>query len=382
MSAPVATSYVSLLTGDSAPWFRQRSLANPNYAFDTAAGRYITLCFYGSAADPHAREAIAAARARGDIFDDFRSSFFGVSNDPGDEAERRVAEFYPGYRFFLDFDGRIARLYGALPNTPDALPDLATVRRRWVVLDPTLRVLKMIPFRDDLGDVAEVLSFLDSLPPADRFAGVELQAPVLLLPNVFEPAFCRTLVDLYVTHGGEESGFMKDSGGRTVAAYDNAHKRRMDHVISDESIVQQSRARVARRIVPEVRKAHQFEVTRMERYIVACYAAEDGGHFRAHRDNTTMGTAHRRFAVSINLNDDFDGGEIVFPEYGPRRFKPPIGGAIVFSCSLLHRVEKVTQGRRFAFLPFLYDDVAARLREENNRFLAEGVSAYRSTSVG
>lgn len=84
----------------------------------------------------------------------------------------------------------------------------------------------------------------------------------------------------------------------------------------------------------------------MERYIVACYAAEDGGHFNAHRDNTTKGTAHRRFAVSISLNSDFEGGEIVFPEYGPKGYKPPPGGAVVFSCSLLHAVTKVTRGRR------------------------------------
>ena len=63
----------------------------------------------------------------------------------------------------------------------------------------------------------------------------------------------------------------------------------------------------------------------MERYIVACYAAEEGGHFRAHRDNTTKGTAHRRFAVSINLNDDFDGGEVSFPEYGPRELQAAAG---------------------------------------------------------
>jgi len=117
-------------------------------------------------------------------------------------------------------------------------------------------------------------------------------------------------------------------------------------------------------------------VTHMERYIVACYSAEEGGHFRAHRDNTTKGTAHRRFAVSINLNEDFDGGEIRFPEYGPRSFKPPVGGAVVFSCSLLHAVSKMTRGRRYAFLPFLYDEEASKIREANNAFLDEGVDAY------
>jgi predicted 2-oxoglutarate/Fe(II)-dependent dioxygenase YbiX len=107
----------------------------------------------------------------------------------------------------------------------------------------------------------------------------------------------------------------------------------------------------------------------MERYIVACYSAEDGGHFRPHRDNTTKGTAHRRFAASVNLNADFDGGEITFPEYGPRGFRPSVGGAVVFSCSLLHAVARVTRGRRYAFLPFLYDDAASRIREANRNSL-------------
>jgi predicted 2-oxoglutarate/Fe(II)-dependent dioxygenase YbiX len=116
----------------------------------------------------------------------------------------------------------------------------------------------------------------------------------------------------------------------------------------------------------------------MERYIVACYSAEDRGHFRAHRDNTTKGTAHRRFAVTINLNDEFEGGELSFPEYGPRSFKPPAGGAVVFSCSLLHAASEVTGGTRYAFLPFLYDEAAAKIREQNNRFLGEDVGAYKA----
>jgi predicted 2-oxoglutarate/Fe(II)-dependent dioxygenase YbiX len=122
--------------------------------------------------------------------------------------------------------------------------------------------------------------------------------------------------------------------------------------------------------------------TRMERYIVSCYSAEDSGHFRAHRDNTTKGTAHRRFAVSINLNSEFEGGEVSFPEYGPRSFRPPPGGAVIFPCALLHAVSRVTGGRRYAFLPFLYDEEAAAIREANNKFLGEGVGAYKQSKKG
>ena len=46
---PNAGSYVNLAPGDPAPWFHQASTSNPNYAFDTTAGRYVVLCFLGSA---------------------------------------------------------------------------------------------------------------------------------------------------------------------------------------------------------------------------------------------------------------------------------------------------------------------------------------------
>jgi predicted 2-oxoglutarate/Fe(II)-dependent dioxygenase YbiX len=171
---------------------------------------------------------------------------------------------------------------------------------------------------------------------------------------------------------------MREVAGKTVEIMDDRHKVRRDVLLEDPALIKQTQLRIHRRVVPEIGKVHQFRVTRMERYLVACYAAEERGHFRAHRDNTTRGTAHRRFAVSINLNDAFEGGEIGFPEYGARSFKLPTGTACVFSCSLLHQVSPVTAGRRYAFLPFLYDDAAAKLREANNEYLGEGVGAYRA----
>jgi predicted 2-oxoglutarate/Fe(II)-dependent dioxygenase YbiX len=71
---------------------------------------------------------------------------------------------------------------------------------------------------------------------------------------------------------------------------------------------------------------------------------------------------------------------VSFPEYSPKGIKMPAGGAVVFSCSLLHQVSAVTTGRRFAFLPFLYDDEAAKIREQNNKFLGDGVGNYRATA--
>jgi len=366
MTAPLQIDRATLLTpGDPAPNFVQRSVANPRYAFDSAAGRYLVLCFFGSAGEPHAQAALAAAYSRSDIFNDDRACFFGVSVDPADETTGRVTNRIPGYRHFWDFDLIASRLYGVAAK--DAVPGGQSVAliRQWVVIDPTMRVIAVIPFQPDQRDLGAVMGLLDSLPPPERFAGVEIMAPILFLPRVFEPDLCRHLIGLYEASGGAESGVMREIDGRTVGVNDGAFKRRKDYIIEDPALIAAVQARFVRRIVPEIAKVHQFKATRMERYIVSCYAAEDGGHFAAHRDNTTAGTAHRRFAVSVNLNDEFEGGEVSFPEYGSRSFKAPPGGAVVFSCSLLHKVSMVTQGRRFAFLPFLYDDAAARLREAN-----------------
>lgn len=129
--------------------------------------------------------------------------------------------------------------------------------------------------------------------------------------------------------------------------------------------------RIHDRLTPEIAKAFQFCATRIERHIVACYDSHSGGFFKPHRDNTTKGTAHRRFAVSLNLNTgEYEGGKLRFPEFGKRTYEAPAGDAVVFSCSLLHEATPVTQGLRYAYLPFLYDDAAAKIREENLQFLA------------
>jgi predicted 2-oxoglutarate/Fe(II)-dependent dioxygenase YbiX/peroxiredoxin len=366
--------FANLAPGDPAPWFRQRSTSNPDYSFDTVAGRCVVLCFFGSAADPAAQAALRAVQAQRALFDDMHACFFGVSLDPADASSGRVQESLPGIRFFWDFNGAVSRLYGALAADSEDEGSAAAIpmRRFWLVLDRALRVVASIPFAPDGADRQAVFELLRRLPSPEGAAGPELPVPVLWLPNVFEPELCRTLIAAYEEHGGDESGFMRDVDGKTTLMHDPVHKRRRDFVVDDGNLIKTIQNRVLRRIKPEIRKVHHFDATRMERYLVACYRAEDRGHFRPHRDNTTKGTAHRRFAVSINLNSDFEGGDLSFPEFGSREFRPPVGGAVVFSCSLMHAVSPVTRGRRFAFLPFLYDEAAAQIRAANHHFLGEG----------
>lgn len=234
-----------------------------------------------------------------------------------------------------------------------------TGERRIVVLDERLRVLAVL---DDETRLPELLT-----APQD-----DIPAPVLVVPRVFEPGFCDRLVAEYDRLGGTDSGFVRsDAAGRTVPVVDHTHKRRADLVLTDPELRAGMKERIERRLLPEIRRAFQFTATRIERYLVACYDAQDGGHFRPHRDNTTKGTAHRRFAVTINLNTGYTGGDLRFQEFGHTTHRAPLGGAIVFSCSLLHEATPVTSGRRYCTVPFLYDEAGETIRMRNLEYVGQ-----------
>ncbi|MDQ8754920.1 2OG-Fe(II) oxygenase [Sphingosinicella sp. LHD-64] len=353
--------------GEPAPWFRAAALeGSSNFVFDTVAGRPILMLFFGSAAVPACRVALDKMMARRDLFDDRRAAFFGVTVDPADAAQGRIRAQVPGIRFFLDYDRAISGAYGALGEG-------GTYRGHWLLLDRAMRVTGAYALRDT--DAA--LAAFNSLVERQSATGL---APVLIIEDLLEPALCQRLIALYEADGGEDSGFMRDIEGKTRLVLDPAHKVRRDYVVNDPRLIRELQLRLRQRLAPMIWRAFSFEVTRVERLIVACYEAESGGHFRAHRDNTTKGTAHRRFAVTINLNaDDYEGGDLRFPEFGPRLYRAPTGGAVVFSCSLLHEATPVTRGRRFAFLPFLYDEAAALLRERNASFLEGDLANYRAS---
>lgn len=365
---------------ESAPLFVAESSNNPRFNFSTVGGRYIMLTFYGSAADPGMQKVLADAAAATDIFNDQQACFFGVSIDPDDRDLQRVHPQNVGYRFFWDFDQAISRKYGVIEGEPgpDGAVDFKPVS---ILIDPMMRIMGHQPIDNPETHIAQMVEFLGRLPKISDPVAAQAHAPALIIPRVFEPEFCKHLIALYDKNGGEDSGFMRDVGGKTVGMVDYSHKRRRDYQITDDELQKAAQHRIRRRLVPEIQKAFQFEVTRMERYIVACYDAGEGGYFRPHRDNTTKGTAHRRFAATINLNaEDYDGGYLRFPEYGPQLFKPPTGGAAVFSCSMLHEALPVTKGTRYVFLPFLYDEAAAAIREDNNEFLSDNIGSYQKSN--
>lgn len=359
-----------LTVGDPIPWFTLPSNSNPQYHFDTVGGYRTVLFFFGSSR--HAASALALKEFchRQSQFSQLDIPFFGISIDSEDTCLAEAIE-YPKYcKFLWDFEQQVSQQFGVCQTTDQGVCYAPTA----FVLDENLRIFGIfpVPEADPIEYVDQVLSFLKQLPALPPPQEATRQAPVLLIPHVFEPAFCRHLIQRFEADGGRDSGFMREKEGRTIEVLDHHFKRRRDFNLeeAEPELLQTVNERVIRRVKPEIEKAFQFSITRFERHVVACYESETGGFFNRHRDNTTKGTAHRRFAMTVNLNtDEYEGGCLWFPEYGAQRYRPTVGEAIIFSCSLLHEVTPMLKGRRFALLSFFYDDEAAQIRERNRQYL-------------
>jgi predicted 2-oxoglutarate/Fe(II)-dependent dioxygenase YbiX/peroxiredoxin len=360
MRAPAA----KLILGDPVPWFSARTLTGAAFDLHVAAGRWIVLCFLGDPAESRAQHELRELLAEAHRFEEDRLVFYGVFTAPPAEPAPYVNSTNRALAFLADDDGAITRAYGAaeMPRT--------------VILDPMLRAVADVAWDEPAGHAETVRQVLQSLPPVDGAAGTPMSAPVLIVPRVFDFPLCDFLIQFYEQVGGQDSGFMVDIEGKTTTVVDYRLKRRTDVPVDLPEVRALVRGQIVRRLLPAIERYFQFPATRMDRYIVACYDSADGGHFHRHRDNVNAGAEHRRFAVSINLSGDFDGCDLLFPEFGRKTYRPPTGGAVVFSCGALHQVTPVTRGRRYAFLAFLYGEADAARRVANNRRMHESETLY------
>jgi peroxiredoxin/predicted 2-oxoglutarate/Fe(II)-dependent dioxygenase YbiX len=353
--------------GEPAPFFTAATDGVQRYSLDVAAGRWIVLMFFGTTAQVESAEGLALALERRAMFNGADAAFCGVSIDPADRESRGLANSEPGVRFFWDFDLAVTRLYG--------VADESNLEPCLFLIDPAFRIAMSAP-------IAATGLVLDRLEQElrDAAAAAESQyAPVLTLPRILEPELCETLIAYYRAGEATISGFAMDVDGQTVLKVNSFLKRRCDVTLEDDDLLDAVRARLEDRLFPMLKRSLGWQPQYIERYLICRYGDEDQGFFSRHRDDITAGTAHRKFAVSLNLNDGYEGGDLRFPEFGPRTYRPPVGGATVFACGLLHEATPVTKGERFVFVPFLYDEDGARIRRQNMSKVAVGPRDNRQT---
>lgn len=331
----MATQRPLVTRGERGADFLARRGDQPTRFYGYAGGTPTVLVFSGA----------GGARAARAVRDDLAGALDGgarvhviaASADIDDEAA------------FLDPQGMVHAAYG-VPVDGDPVV---------VVLDPNVRVATTHLHRDADATVTQVAAAVRAARIEGEGSTIRRHAPVLLVPDALEATLRTRLIDVWGSSDTVETGVETTVGGERAEATDRMRKRRRDHTVRDPELLRTLSTHVGRRVMPEIRKAFAYEAKRFEGFKIGCYTAEDAGFFTAHRDNISAATAHRRFALTLNLNNDYDGGELRFPEYGPDRYRPAAGEALVFSGAHLHEVLPVTRGRRFVLLSFLYGDEPA-----------------------
>jgi len=341
-AAPRKQAKPQLQVGDHAPVFSCSDVAGELFEFYVAVeGKPIVLLFCGD----NDLEKLSKSALSTLSIDHDKVQAVALAAGAAAQVKARVPEQDWPYRTLVDPGSEITSGIAALSGV-----DAPSV----YVLDPNQRIVGIAGLEED----DDLQSWLDDcLEEASHDNPPETVAtipPVLVVPRVLEPEDCEWLIGLWrdgEKHAGQVAHGAASADRKGVA---QDIKRREDYVLTEPEYQQRVLNRVMPRLVPELKKIFHFHRFQMEALRVGCYKATDKGFFDVHRDNCNPSVADRKYAITINLNTgEYEGGDLRFPEYGNELFAPPAGGAIVFSCSMLHEVLPVTKGERFVLLTFL-----------------------------
>jgi peroxiredoxin len=328
-------------------------------AFQPPIAGNLVVLFASRAPDAAALEELAGFARLQDRFATLGVKLLAVTG--ASVAEHADIAAAHGIRFpvLSDGPGRVLDLLG-LPQS--AAPSADGPTSCSFVVDCSLRIVGRVGPQPGLPQAEAALAACAPLAAAlaEPAPVISRQAPVLLVPDVLSPALCQQLIELWA-QGDKQENVATGSYASDPAAAGNpasrlpSVKRRSDWLMPEGPLNIEIRDILRRRVVPELRKAFDFQPERYETLRVGCYDAERGGYFRRHRDNVgPPEIQRRRFAMSLNLNEEYEGGEIRFPEYGTMLYRPPARAALLFSCSLLHEAMEIRGGRRFVLLTFFF----------------------------
>ena len=331
-------------------------------------------------------------------------SFLPLFTLPDQDGKLRQIHFYgglPTYLFFLPFDDKkLMNFFRALELQERTirkqvayrlylLPAEPEVLQRWrnkhgitlslwadsentvaglcrvesgasiaFLTNENLQVLHAAPMNNPGQQLPEMVKQAGRLleRPAPQVA--RRQAPILIVENVLSSELIGEILE-YWNNGRKYEGKVGAVGNVTLR---KDSKIRTDCFIHDRVLLEKLDQHFIQTLFPEIEKVYGTFVTHREDYKIGCYTADEGGFFKMHRDNHDRPLSYRRQAIVLILNDDFEGGHLLFPEYGGDYYSPLTGSAVVFPCSLMHQVAKVTAGNRYVLVSFLYDEKAAKLR--------------------
>lgn len=197
------------------------------------------------------------------------------------------------------------------------------------ITDPNRKIASILNFQDITENSFKMENYLPK----------QVHIPYLLIENALDDELLKKIINFYNE---------KKKGNQLIAHTTSTKDRK--HVHPDSELEKEIDHKLSRSVLPELRKVFYFDAQHRELYKICSYDAETSGRFHPHRD-TPAPQQYRKYALSLFLNDDYEGGEFVLPEYG-LKVKPKANTAFIFPGISTHQVLPVTKGSRMTIISF------------------------------
>ncbi|HSN17778.1 MAG TPA: hypothetical protein VLV87_06165, partial [Gammaproteobacteria bacterium] len=266
-----------LMPGDRIPDFGRLDPSGKQRLFyDIHHGQPVVLFLCGRAADPATHAELAAVTAADRIWDKVTRVAL-VLGGPAELAP--LEKELGGDAILLVDDGALSQhLLGKLPDALTAL-----------ILDDNLRIIERRERDGDarvfVQDIAAAYAARPQLTPKT----LQQQAPVLFIPRALDERFCRDLIAYFEETGGTPSGTAYVEGDKAVWKPNPDVKMRRDVYIESGPWLARVKDALVRRVLPEIQRCFNFQVTQHEVFKLIRYDA-GAGYFHAHRDNESRDT--------------------------------------------------------------------------------------------
>ena len=320
---------------------------------DHLSGHYLLLVFLS---DPHSEQTISLLRSLADLEAQLGAAngtviAISASSEAAHNKEMQRSTGFP-WPVACDSSGAIFASYGLHKGNDQAA--------RLVMVTPYRQVRTWFDLQEDASSTLKtIMELLENTQAAEELRWSPPHAPVLIVPGVLSAEECGKLVesvekDTPFLVRPPRAGEVADNFRMPVYEYDR--QDRVDLIIKNRDTLAFLDERIFGRVTPMIKKAFAFDVTRREELHIARYVGKREGFQMGHTDNASPRGAHRRFALSMSLNDDYEGGGIAFEEFSPKAYRVPAGTAMVFSSSLLHEVQETTSGVRYNLISHLFNE--------------------------
>ncbi|MEP1743587.1 MAG: redoxin domain-containing protein [Kangiellaceae bacterium] len=317
---------------------------------DFLAGKFLIIYFVSSLKEELINNELTLLREKENSLRELGANIVVISADANAEFNRQAkANLQLTFPVLADPAGVTFAGFGLERN--------GSIDLRVVVLSPDRRVRSFIDFPMET-NIANLIRI--QLKNAISIYETSLQSPhppILIIPNVLTAKECDLLVKQFESKGDLIIGGQPTDNTQDYKfpVYDQNRQDRINHMIADKKIISFLEEKMLKLVNPMIKKAFSFDVQKREPFFILRYVKGRSGLAIGHRDNQMPATAHRRFAFTLNLSSgNYSGGNLTFKEYTNRGYDSSPGTAIVFSSSLLHEVEEITEGVRYCLITHLF----------------------------